>query len=127
MEARPAGARRHALQLVKAIRCNGTARRQPEPVHHKDRELSFTYSPVVPKQGRCCPNFFPSFLWEFHSANTSVVKMASATGGNGDRRSSFGKGKIIVGPQDKPKKMSTLEKAMLRYLQKRHEDAVAAG
>ena len=57
--------------------------------------------------------------------------MASATGGSGngggDRRSSFGKGKIIVGPQDKPKKMSALEKAMLRYLQKRHEEVIAAG
>ena len=57
--------------------------------------------------------------------------MASATGGSGDgagdRRSSCDKGKTIVGPQDKPKKISTLEKAMLRYLQKCHEDAVAAG
>ena len=38
-------------------------------VQHIDRELSFTYSPVVPKQGRCCPKFFPSFSWEFDSAN----------------------------------------------------------
>ena len=57
--------------------------------------------------------------------------MASATGGSGDgggdRRSSSGKGKIIVGPQHKPKKKSALEKAMLRYLQQRHEEAVAAG
>ena len=48
---------------------------QPEPVQHIDRELSFTYSPVVPKQGRCCPKFFPSFSWEFDSANTSVAKV----------------------------------------------------
>ena len=57
--------------------------------------------------------------------------MASATGGSGDgggdHGSYFGKGKIIVGPQHKPKKMSALEKAMLHHLQQRHEEADAAG
>ena len=57
--------------------------------------------------------------------------MASATGGSGDgggdRGSYYGKVPIIVGPQHKPKKKSALEKAMLRYLQQRHEEAVAAG
>nr|TKW32161.1 hypothetical protein SEVIR_2G152100v2 [Setaria viridis] len=57
--------------------------------------------------------------------------MDSATGGSGDggsdRRSSRGKGKTIIGPDDKLKKMSTWEKAMLCFLQRRHENAVAAG
>ena len=57
--------------------------------------------------------------------------MATAAGGSGDgggdRRSSRCKGKIIVGPHDKPKKMSTWERAMLRYLERCHEDAVVAG
>nr|TKW28102.1 hypothetical protein SEVIR_3G303150v2 [Setaria viridis] len=56
--------------------------------------------------------------------------MTSAAGGSGDRggdrRSSRGKGKTIVGPDDEPKKMSTWEKAMLHFLQRRHENAVAA-
>ena len=38
-----------------------------------------------------------------------------------------GKGKTIVGPHDKPKKMSTWERAMLHFLERYHEDAVAAG
>ena len=57
--------------------------------------------------------------------------MAFAIGGSGDgggdRGYYYGKVPIIVGPQHKPKKMSVLEKAMLRYLQQRHEEAVAAG
>nr|TKV90402.1 hypothetical protein SEVIR_9G026200v2 [Setaria viridis] len=55
--------------------------------------------------------------------------MAFAAGssgdGGGDRRSSRGKEKIIVDPHDK--KMSIWEKAMLRYLQRCHEDVVAVG
>ena len=53
---------------------------------------------------------------------------AGCTGdGGGDRRSSRGKGKTIVGPHDKPKKMSAWEKAVLHYLRRCHEDVVAAG
>ena len=54
---------------------------------------------------------------------------AGGTGddGSGDRRSSHNKGKTKVGAPDKPKKMSTLERAMLHYLQGVHVDAVAAG
>nr|TKW01387.1 hypothetical protein SEVIR_8G176800v2 [Setaria viridis] len=57
--------------------------------------------------------------------------MATATGGSADggddHCSSRGKGKIIVGPHDKPKKMSTWERAMLCYLERCHEDAIAVG
>ena len=54
--------------------------------------------------------------------------MESATGGSGEGgENPPGKGKITVGPPDKPKKMSTWQRAMLRYLQGKHEDAVAAG
>src|SRR5687767_2642018 len=57
--------------------------------------------------------------------------MATAAGGSGDggddRHSSRGKGKIIVGSHDKSKKMSTWERPMLHYLQRYHEDAIAAG
>ena len=57
--------------------------------------------------------------------------MATAAGGSGDgggdRRSSHSKGKTIVGPHDKPKKMSMWEKAMLRFQQRHHENAIAAG
>ena len=48
-------------------------------------------------------------------------------GGGGDRRSSHSNGKTTIAPPDKPKKMSTWERAMLRYLQGKHIDAVAAG
>ena len=55
----------------------------------------------------------------------------STTGGSGDgggdRRSSRGKGKTIVGPHDKLKKMIIWEKVMLRFLQRCHENAVPAG
>ena len=47
--------------------------------------------------------------------------------GSGDRRSSHSQEKTKVGPPDKPKKMSTLARGMLRYLQGKHIDAVAAG
>jgi len=48
-------------------------------------------------------------------------------GGGGDCRSSHGKRKITIAPPNKPKKMSTWERAMLRYLQGIHIDVVAAG
>ena len=54
--------------------------------------------------------------------------MQSATGGSGDGGGNPpGKGKTTVGPPGKPKRISTLERAMLRYLQVKHEDAVASG
>ena len=58
--------------------------------------------------------------------------MDTAAGGSGDdgrgnRRSSAGKGKTQVNPQPKPKKQGAWERAMIRYLQGQHEDAVAAG
>ena len=57
----------------------------------------------------------------------STAAGGSGDGGSGDRRSSHSKGKSKVGHPDKPKKMSTLERAMLRYLQGKHVDDVAAG
>jgi hypothetical protein len=39
----------------------------------------------------------------------------SRNGGRGDRGSSHGKGKIANAPPDKPKKMSTWERAMLLF------------
>nr|TKV94798.1 hypothetical protein SEVIR_9G319733v2 [Setaria viridis] len=70
----------------------------------------------------------------FFSSETALFpftcEIPSATGGSGDgggdRHSSRGKGKRIVGSHDKPKKMSTREKAMFRYLQRCHEYAVTA-
>ena len=59
------------------------------------------------------------------------IEIASNAGGSGDgggdRRFSCGKGKTIVDPHDKPKKMSTWERAMLCYLQRYHEDVVTVG
>lgn len=49
---------------------------------------------------------------------------ACSGNGGGDRRSSRGKGKIIVGPHDKPKKMNTWERAILRYLERCHKNVV---
>ena len=48
-------------------------------------------------------------------------------GGGNRRRSSAAKGKAQVNPQPKPKKKGAWERAMLPYLQGKHEDAVAAG
>ena len=56
----------------------------------------------------------------------STAAGGSGDDGSGDRRSSHSKGKTKVGPPDKPKKMSTWERAMLHYLQGTHVDAVAA-
>ena len=57
--------------------------------------------------------------------------MSIAAGGSGDDGSgdhpSPGMGKTKVGPPDKLKKMSTWERATLRYLQGKHVDAVVAG
>ena len=54
--------------------------------------------------------------------------MESATGGSKEGGGNPpGKGKITVRSPDKPKKMSTWQRAMLRQLEGKHEDAVAAG
>ena len=57
--------------------------------------------------------------------------MSTAAGGSGDDgsgdRPSPGTGKTKVGPPDMPKKMSTWDRVMLRYLQGKHVDAIAAG
>jgi folate-dependent phosphoribosylglycinamide formyltransferase PurN len=58
--------------------------------------------------------------------------MSIAVGGNGDdgsgdHRSSHNEEKTKVEPPDKPKKMSTLARGMLCYLQEKHIDVVAAG
>ena len=62
----------------------------------------------------------------------SRINMDTAAGGSGDdgrgnHRSSAGKGKTTVNPQPKPKKKGALHRAMVRYLQGKHEDDVAAG
>ena len=57
----------------------------------------------------------------------STAAGGSGDGGRGDRGSSHGKGKITNAPPDKPKKMSTWERAMLRFLQAKHVQDVAAG
>jgi hypothetical protein len=56
--------------------------------------------------------------------------MDAAAGGSGDgggNQSSHAKGKTQVAPHVKPKKKGAWERAMLRYLQRCHEDDVAAG
>ena len=58
--------------------------------------------------------------------------MDTAAGGSGDdgrgnHRCSAGKGKTQVKSQPKPKMSTTWHRAMVRYLQGKHEDAVAAG
>ena len=58
--------------------------------------------------------------------------MDTAAGGSGDdgrgnHRFSACKEKTQVNPQPKPRKKGVLERAMIRYLQGKHEDAVVAG
>jgi len=56
--------------------------------------------------------------------------MASAGGSgtsDGDRRSSRGKGKTPVVPNEKSKKPGAWVKAQLSFLQKKHEECVAKG
>ena len=55
----------------------------------------------------------------------STAAGGSEDDGSGDRPSS-GTGKTKVGPPNKPKKMSTWERVMLRYLQGKHIDVVTA-
>ena len=56
----------------------------------------------------------------------STAAGESEDDGSGDRPSP-GTEKTKVRPPNKPKKMSTWERAMLRYLQGKYEDDVAAG
>jgi hypothetical protein len=57
--------------------------------------------------------------------------MPSAAGrngaGGGDHRSSRGKGKTPIGLHEKLKKPGAIERAMLHYLEKEHEEYLARG